>query len=91
MKELIKFCMLKHEADIRKLAETSLGGQRFELLIRRYEMNNEPPPKETEPEKYVVFLYVYEPINLLLTLSFLLLIQVHRHPSPTGPKPHLRS
>ena len=55
MKELIKFCMLKHEADIRKLAETSLGGQRFELLIRRYEMNNEPPPKETEPEKYYVY------------------------------------
>ncbi|KAJ3558761.1 hypothetical protein NP233_g11438 [Leucocoprinus birnbaumii] len=51
MKDLIKFCMTRHEADIRKLAETPLGGQRFELLIRRYEMNNEPPPKETEPEK----------------------------------------
>ncbi|KAF9450958.1 DUF625-domain-containing protein, partial [Macrolepiota fuliginosa MF-IS2] len=51
MKDLIKFCMTKHEKDIRKLAETPLGGQRFELLIRRYEMNNEPPPKEAEPEK----------------------------------------
>jgi hypothetical protein len=53
MKDLIKFCMTKHEDDIRRLTETPLGGQRFELLIRRYEMNNEPPPKETEPEKYV--------------------------------------
>lgn len=68
MKELIKFCMLKHEVDIRKLAETSLGNQRFELFIRRYEMNNEPPPKETEPEKYVRFLYVHSPINLSLVL-----------------------
>ncbi len=52
MKELIKFCMVRHGEDIRRLAETPLGGQRFELLIRRYEMNNEPPPTETEPEKY---------------------------------------
>ncbi|KXN89450.1 hypothetical protein AN958_05612 [Leucoagaricus sp. SymC.cos] len=53
MKDLIKFCMTKHEDDIHKLAETPLGGQRFELLIRRYEMNNEPPPTEAEPEKAI--------------------------------------
>lgn len=53
MKELIKFCMIQHEEDVRKLAETPLGGQRFELLIRRYEMNNEPPPTESESDKYV--------------------------------------
>jgi protein phosphatase-4 regulatory subunit 3 len=51
MKELIKFCMVTHEEDVRKLAETPLGGQRFELLIRRYEMNNEPPPPESESDK----------------------------------------
>lgn len=53
MKELIKFCMLTHEEDVRKLADTPLGGQRFELLIRRYEMNNEPPPTESESDQYV--------------------------------------
>ncbi|TFK66581.1 DUF625-domain-containing protein [Pluteus cervinus] len=51
MKEMIKFCMTRHETEIRKLAETPLGGQRFELLIRRYEMYNEPLPVETSPEQ----------------------------------------
>ncbi|KIL70395.1 hypothetical protein M378DRAFT_156518 [Amanita muscaria Koide BX008] len=51
LKELIKSCMTKHESLIRQLAETPLGGQRFESLIRRYEMNNEPlPPEESKPE-----------------------------------------
>ena len=58
--------MVKHEEDIRKLAETPLGGQRFELLIRRYEMNNEPPPKETEPEKYVFDLSPFARVNGLI-------------------------
>lgn len=56
MKEMINFCMTKHEPLIRQLAETPLGGQRFELLIRRYEMNNEPPPPmddEPKSDKYV--------------------------------------
>ncbi|THV08201.1 DUF625-domain-containing protein [Dendrothele bispora CBS 962.96] len=44
MKDLIKFCMTKHESAIRALAKTPLGGQRFNLFIRRWEMNNEPPP-----------------------------------------------
>jgi len=48
MKDMIKFCMAKHEPEIRKLAETPLGGQRFQLLIRRWEMNNEPLPPETK-------------------------------------------
>jgi protein phosphatase 4 regulatory subunit 3 len=54
MKEMINFCMTKHEAEIRKLAQTPLGGQRFELLIRRWEMNNEPMPVESKPDKYVL-------------------------------------
>ncbi|KAF8345573.1 component of IIS longevity pathway SMK-1-domain-containing protein [Amanita rubescens] len=54
MKEMINFCMTKHEPLIRQLAETPLGGPRFELLIRRYEMNNEPPPPdEPKAEKTV--------------------------------------
>lgn len=54
MKDMIKFCMTKHEDEIRTLAKSPLGGQRFELLIRRWEMNNEPLPEETKSEKYVV-------------------------------------
>jgi protein phosphatase-4 regulatory subunit 3 len=55
MKDIIKFCMTKHEDEIRTLSKSPLGGQRFDLLIRRWEMNNEPLPEETKPEKY--FLY----------------------------------
>ncbi|KIK67617.1 hypothetical protein GYMLUDRAFT_36354 [Collybiopsis luxurians FD-317 M1] len=53
MKEQIDFCMTKHEAEIKMLAETPLGRQRFQLFISRWEMNNEPPPKETKPDKLV--------------------------------------
>jgi protein phosphatase-4 regulatory subunit 3 len=55
MKDMIKFCMTKHEDEIRTLAKTPLGGQRFELLIQRWEMNNEPLPVESKSEKYVFF------------------------------------
>ncbi|KAJ6458623.1 component of IIS longevity pathway SMK-1-domain-containing protein [Mycena vitilis] len=51
MKDMIKFCMTRHEADIRKLAETPLGKERFLLFIRRWEINNEPPPEESKSEK----------------------------------------
>ncbi|KAJ2917508.1 hypothetical protein MD484_g2933, partial [Candolleomyces efflorescens] len=47
VKELIKFCMTTHEDLIRKLAKTPLGGQRFELFIKRYEINCQPPPPES--------------------------------------------
>ncbi|KAF9062224.1 component of IIS longevity pathway SMK-1-domain-containing protein [Rhodocollybia butyracea] len=46
MKDQINFCMTKHEAEIKILAGTPLGGQRFQLFIRRWEMNNEPMPVE---------------------------------------------
>ena len=48
MKELIHHCMTKHESKVRQLAATPLGGPRFTGLIRRWEMNIEPPPKEEE-------------------------------------------
>ncbi|KAJ3906883.1 hypothetical protein F5879DRAFT_1066211 [Lentinula edodes] len=51
MKDQINFCMTKHEVEIKTLAETRLGGQRFQLFIRRWEMNNEPMPVEAKPEK----------------------------------------
>ncbi|KAF8165663.1 component of IIS longevity pathway SMK-1-domain-containing protein [Crassisporium funariophilum] len=51
MKDLIKFCMTKHEPEIQLLAKSPLGGQRFELFIRRWEMNNEPLPEESKPER----------------------------------------
>ncbi|TFK55367.1 DUF625-domain-containing protein [Heliocybe sulcata] len=47
MKDLIHYCMTAHEATIRKLAQSDLGGARFKGLIRRHEMNMEPPPPET--------------------------------------------
>ena len=46
--------MKNHGDDIRKLAETPLGRHRFEMFIRRYEINCEPPPAETKVEKYVL-------------------------------------
>ncbi|KAF5332031.1 hypothetical protein D9758_014583 [Tetrapyrgos nigripes] len=51
MKDLIKFCMTKHEDEIKALAKTPLGGQRFQMFIRRWEMNNEPPPPPEAKEK----------------------------------------
>lgn len=51
---MIRFCMTKHEAEIQKLAKSPLGGQRFELFIRRYEMNIAPLPEEGTPDKYVI-------------------------------------
>ena len=53
MKSIIEFIMKNHGDDIRKLAETPLGRHRFEMFIRRYEINCEPPPAETKVEKYV--------------------------------------
>ncbi|EGN92042.1 hypothetical protein SERLA73DRAFT_117880 [Serpula lacrymans var. lacrymans S7.3] len=48
IKDIIHHCMTKHEALVRKLAESQLGGPRFSSFIRRWEMNMEPPPKEEE-------------------------------------------
>lgn len=52
MKDLIKFCMTKHEAEIKALCDTPLGAQRFQLFIRRWEINNEPIPTESKPDKF---------------------------------------
>ncbi|KAF8214082.1 component of IIS longevity pathway SMK-1-domain-containing protein [Mycena galopus ATCC 62051] len=51
MRDMIKICMTHHEADVRKLAETPLGKERFLLFIQRWEINNEPPPEESKSEK----------------------------------------
>ncbi|KAJ7098713.1 component of IIS longevity pathway SMK-1-domain-containing protein [Mycena belliarum] len=51
IRDMIKFCMTHHEPDIRKLAETPLGKERFILFIQRWEINNEPPPEESKSEK----------------------------------------
>lgn len=65
MKEMIKFCMTRHEPEIRKLAQSPLGGQRFDLLIRRFEMNSEPPPEETKAEKCVTSIVVELNLTML--------------------------
>ncbi|GLB34125.1 putative DUF625-domain-containing protein [Lyophyllum shimeji] len=58
MKELAKFCMAKHESEIRQLAQSPLGGQRFEQFIAwwQWEMiqqNKEPMPEESRSDKPV--------------------------------------
>ncbi len=52
MKDLTQFCMTKHEAEIKALCDTPLGAQRFQLFIRRWEINNEPIPTESKPDKF---------------------------------------
>lgn len=72
MKDQINFCMTKHEVEIKTLAETRLGGQRFQLFIRRWEMNNEPMPVEAKPEKCVILLLSYlstNPVSIFLIHS----------------------
>lgn len=59
MKDLAKFCMSKHEAEVRSLAQTQLGGRRFEQFIAwwQWEMlqqNKDPIPEESKSsDKYV--------------------------------------
>lgn len=54
MKEAIHNCMTVYEVKIRALAENPLLGPRFQNFIRRWEMNNAPPPEEEKkPEPYV--------------------------------------
>ncbi|KAJ7591477.1 component of IIS longevity pathway SMK-1-domain-containing protein [Mycena floridula] len=50
MKDVIKHCMSKYESEIKTLAQSPLGGHRFQLFIRRWEMNNEPIPMDSQPE-----------------------------------------
>lgn len=48
-KELLAHIMTKYEAKVRVLAQSPVCGERFQNLIRRWEINNEPPPpKEVE-------------------------------------------
>jgi protein phosphatase 4 regulatory subunit 3 len=53
--------MTRYEPEIRRLAETPLGGPRFQSFIRRWEMNNEPlPPAEEKSDKYTLLLCPYQ-------------------------------
>jgi hypothetical protein len=54
IKDLIAQCMTRHEQEVRTLSNSTLGGTRFKLFIRRWEMNNEPPPpEETKSDRCV--------------------------------------
>jgi protein phosphatase-4 regulatory subunit 3 len=66
MKDMIKFCMTHHETEIKTLAESPLGGQRFQMFIRRWEMNNEPPPPaETKTDRFVAYIsFIPEALSL---------------------------
>ncbi|KZT70333.1 DUF625-domain-containing protein [Daedalea quercina L-15889] len=46
MKDAIDHCMTVYETRVRVLAENPLLGPRFHNFIRRWEMNNAPPPPE---------------------------------------------
>jgi protein phosphatase 4 regulatory subunit 3 len=49
--------MTKYEAKVQELARSPVCGERFHNLIRRWEMNTEPPPKEMEAgQRYVPLL-----------------------------------
>ncbi|PPR02644.1 hypothetical protein CVT24_002127 [Panaeolus cyanescens] len=52
LKDLIKFCMLRHRDLVEKLAKRPLAGEMFDLLIRRYEINENPPTEKdlSEPQ-----------------------------------------
>ncbi|KAF8076723.1 component of IIS longevity pathway SMK-1-domain-containing protein [Lyophyllum atratum] len=55
MKELAKFCMAKHEAEIRRLAQSPLGGPRFEQFIawwqwEMHQQNKEPIPEDSKSD-----------------------------------------
>lgn len=71
IKEMIRFCMTKHESEIQKLAKSPLGGQRFELFIRRYEMNIAPLPEEGTPDKCVISTsFYFQPhVDILFVLD----------------------
>ncbi|KAF5387750.1 hypothetical protein D9615_000680 [Tricholomella constricta] len=58
MKELAKHCMSKYEAEIRRLAQSPLGGRRFEQFIAWWQwemiqLNKEPVPEDSKSEKPV--------------------------------------
>jgi len=68
MKDLIAFCMEKHEIEVRALSKTPLGGERFTQFIARYEMNTEPlPAADANPEKYVILRFL-DSVHARLTL-----------------------
>lgn len=69
--------MTKHEEEVRKLAATPLGGQRFDLFIRRWEMNNEPlPTEEPKSDKHVTTILAL--IIVLTSPTDLLTLEVGR-------------
>ncbi|KAH0587954.1 hypothetical protein H2248_006699 [Termitomyces sp. 'cryptogamus'] len=58
VRELGKFCWMKHEEELRKLAQSPLGGQRFEqfnawIQFEILQQNKEPPPADSKLDKTV--------------------------------------
>ncbi|KAG6891693.1 hypothetical protein C0992_010096 [Termitomyces sp. T32_za158] len=56
VKELGKFCWTKHEEELRKLAQSPLGGQRFAqfnawIQFEILQQNKEPPPAHSRVDK----------------------------------------
>lgn len=43
--------MEKHESEMRELAKSALGASTFQGLVSRWEINNEPPPSESEKKQ----------------------------------------
>jgi len=54
MKELIKCCVVKYEAEIQKLAGSPLSRELFQRIIQKHEMNTAPLPEESTPKEYVI-------------------------------------
>jgi len=54
MKELIRYCVLKHEAELQELARSPLSRELFQRIIQKHEMNTAPRPEESIPKEYVI-------------------------------------
>jgi protein phosphatase-4 regulatory subunit 3 len=65
MKDLIKWCIVRHEAEIQELSKSLLGGELFQRIIQRHEMNIAPRPEEPAPKPYA------HSLHLCIALIFL--------------------
>lgn len=59
LKELIHHAITKYEVEIRRLAQSAITSPTFEGLLRRWEMNSEPPPEIVKDDSYVLMSSIY--------------------------------
>ncbi|KAG8793176.1 hypothetical protein FRC17_008483, partial [Serendipita sp. 399] len=62
-RDVISFIMKSHEPLVRQLASSPIVGQRFQGLIQRWDLNNEPPPPPRQEPKSVAFLFLFSKLD----------------------------